>query len=291
MKILVIGGTRFFGIPMVKELLACGHEVVIASRGKAKDPFGNSVSRIILDRLDQDNMKQALAGMQFDVVIDKIAYCSNDIRNVMEILNCDKYLYMSTTAVYDPIHWNSKEEDFDGRSKKLVWCFREDFPYAEVKRQAECALSQIYPDKNWTAVRYPFVIGKDDYTRRLFFYVEHTMKSVPMQIDNLNCQMSFIQSEEAGRFMAFLADRETTGAFNGSSSGTISIREILNYVEEKSGKKAILDEDGEPAPYNGTPKYSINIQKAQKTGFIFTNLQDWIYELLDYYIAEVNANE
>lgn len=32
----------------------------------------------------------------------------------------------------------------------------------------ECALRQVYADRNWIAVRYPFVIGKDDYTKRLF---------------------------------------------------------------------------------------------------------------------------
>ena len=34
MNILVIGGTRFFGIDMVNELLTAGHDVTIATRGK-----------------------------------------------------------------------------------------------------------------------------------------------------------------------------------------------------------------------------------------------------------------
>ena len=34
MKILVLGGTRFAGIHLVNELLAKGHEVTIATRGK-----------------------------------------------------------------------------------------------------------------------------------------------------------------------------------------------------------------------------------------------------------------
>ena len=34
MRVLVLGGTRYFGIPMVKELLARGHNVTIAIRGK-----------------------------------------------------------------------------------------------------------------------------------------------------------------------------------------------------------------------------------------------------------------
>lgn len=41
---------------------------------------------------------------------------------------------------------------------------------------------------------------------------------------------------------------------------------------------------GEAAPYNGETEYSINTERAQRMGFQFTNLHDWIYDLLDYYI-------
>ena len=50
MKILVIGGTRFFGIHMVNKLLELWHSVTIATRGNAKNNFGDRVSRIILER-------------------------------------------------------------------------------------------------------------------------------------------------------------------------------------------------------------------------------------------------
>ena len=43
MNILVSGGTRFFGIHMVNELLTAGHDVTIATRGKASDSFGDKV--------------------------------------------------------------------------------------------------------------------------------------------------------------------------------------------------------------------------------------------------------
>lgn len=287
MKILVIGGTRFFGIPMVCELLRKGHQVTIATRGKSQDIFGDGVERIVLERTDPESMRKALKGKSYDVVIDKIAYCSNDIKYALDVIDCHKYIYMSTTAVYQPKHINTKEEEFDGATKELLWCNRPDFPYDEVKRQAECALCQIYGDKNWIAVRYPFVIGKDDYTNRLRFYVEHVIKSVPMHIDNLDCQMGFIRSDEAGAFLAFLADddsdREKIRVVNGSSAGTISLKEILDYVERKTGKEAIIDPAGEAAPYNGTEEYSINTERAQKLGFQFSNLHDWIYGLLDYY--------
>ena len=148
----------------------------------------------------------------------------------MESADCEKYIYMSSTAVYNPLHPDTVEEDFDGMSGELIWCDRKDYPYDVIKRHAEYALWQKYPEKNWIAVRYPFVTGKDDYTTRLYFYVEHVMKQLPMKIDNLDSQMSFIRSDEAGEFLSFLVDKDFKGAVNGSSKGTVSIREILDYL-------------------------------------------------------------
>ena len=284
MKILVIGGTRFFGIHTVKQLLDDGHEVTIATRGIAQDNFGNSVKRILLERTDVESMRNALKGTHFDVVIDKIAYCSNDIKSALETVNCDKYIHMSSTAIYQPKHIDTREEEFDGITGELVWCSRKDFSYEEIKRQAERALRQKYKDKSWIAVRYPFVIGKDDYTERLLFYVRHVMKSIPMNIDNLDHQMGFIRSDEAGKFLAFLVDKDFTGAINGSSQGTVSLKDIISYVETKTGVKAVVDSAGEDGPYNGEPEYSINTERAQKLGFHFSQINDWIYNLLDYYI-------
>jgi len=285
MNILIIGGTRYFGIHMINTLLDKGHTVTIATRGITPDDYGNKVKRIIFDRSDCDSIKTSRLGdIHYDVVIDKIAYCSNDIKNVMEVLDCDRYIYMSSTAVYEEKSMNTKEDDYDGTNKKLIWCNRNDFSYSEVKRQAENSLFQQYPNKNWTAVRYPVVLGKDDYTNRLLFYVEHIINSIPMNVDNLDYQMGYISSDEAGRFLAFIAEKDFKGAINGSAHGTISLREIINYVENKTASKAIISFDGDTAPFNGECAYNINTEKAEALGFVFSNLNDWIFTLLDYYI-------
>ena len=287
MNILVIGGTRFFGVHMVNELLEMGYQVTIGTRGVTPDPFSDKVSRIKLDHTNPDSMKNALKGLHFDVVIDKVAYCSNDVKYVMEAVNCDRYIYMSSTAIYELDHKDVREDEFDGLSGELVWCNRPDYSYSEVKRQAEYALWQKYGDRQWIAVRYPYVVGEDDYTKRLYFYVENAIKGNPMYIDNVDSQMSFIKSDEAGKYMAYLVDKDFTGPINGCSYGTISIREILEYVEKKTGKQAVIADTGEVAPYNGTKSHSVNVDKAAGLGYEFSNIKEWMYELIDRYIEIV----
>ncbi|MBQ7337763.1 MAG: NAD-dependent epimerase/dehydratase family protein [Clostridia bacterium] len=286
MDILVIGGTRFFGIPMVEELLRQEHHVTVATRGNTHGMFGDRVAYLTLQRNDPDSMRTALQGKHFDVVIDKIAYCSNDIRYALDVLDCEKYIHMSSTAVYNPKHMDTKETDYDPCAHPLLWCARDAASYAEVKRQAEHALFQAYPDQKSIAVRYPFVIGADDYTRRLHFYIEHTLRGIPMYIDNLDAQMGYIHSDEAGLFMAHLVTTDFVGAINGCSRGTISLREIIEYVEKKCKVRAVLSPDGDPAPYNGEVAYSINTNLASSLGFTFSNLHDWIYDLIDHIIKD-----
>ena len=79
MNILVLGGTRFFGIHMVNALIEIGHDVTIATRGVSKDTFGNKVKRLKLDRTDPDSMKQAGIAYATDQIIDLYA---NGVTNV-----------------------------------------------------------------------------------------------------------------------------------------------------------------------------------------------------------------
>ncbi len=284
MEILVLGGTRYFGVHLVQQLLSDGHNVTIATRGKTKDSFGSTVKRVTVERTSPQSLAQGLAGKNYDVIYDNLAYCSNDVKALFDSVRCGRYIMTSSASVYD-LHKNTRECDFNPLEKSLVWCNRNEFPYDEVKRQAECALFQRYSDRNVVAVRYPFVVGEDDYTNRLYFYVEHIVRGIPMYIDNPDVRMSFIHSSEAGHFLAFLAESTYTGVINGASTGTVSLKEVLKYVEGKVGKKAILHREGEAAPYNGTMDYSINNELALELGFPFSHIEEWIYPLLDSYIS------
>ena len=70
MKVLVLGGTRFFGIHLVDELLKSNCDVTIATRGLTSDSFGNKVKRIRLDRHDELSIINNLSDKYFDVIYD-----------------------------------------------------------------------------------------------------------------------------------------------------------------------------------------------------------------------------
>lgn len=285
MDILVVGGTRFFGIPMIKALLEAGHQVTIATRGRAEDPFGSSVSRVILDRGRPETILAALGGRHFDLIIDKIAYCSNDVKHLLDHVSCDRYILMSSAAVYREEHAGVREEEFEGASHPLRWCSREEADYGEVKRQAECALRQAYPGQPHTLVRYPVVMGEHDYTGRLRFYVRHILEGRPMYVDDLDVKLSFIHERESGEFLAWLADHPIDGPVNGCSSGWVTIRDIIFYIEGKSGKKAVLAPKGDPAPYNGYQgDLTLDTGRAEAAGHRFSSIHDWLCPLLDTYI-------
>lgn len=280
MDILVLGGTRFFGIHLVRNLLRQGRTVTIATRGNTPDPFGAQVSRIQVDRTDAAAMAAAFQGRTYDVVYDNIAYCSNDVRAALDAISCNRYILTSSVSVYHHWHPDLKEEEWLPSEEGLVWCSRNDCDYDEGKRRAECALLR-WKDVSAAAVRFPFVIGSDDYTGRLRFYLEHVRDGLPMNIDNLDAPMGFISSEEAGRFLAFLADSDYQGPINASSRDTVSLRAVLAVAEEKTGRAPLLSPEGDPAPYNGADRYSVNTSRAGHLGFVFSSLHTWLPILLD----------
>ena len=280
MKILVVGGTRYFGIPMVNTLLRNGHEITIGTRGNSKPEFEGPVDYVAMDRMSSESVNEALDGWHFDLIIDKIAYSSNDVKALLENVSCDKYIQMSTCSVYSKEHADITEDEFRTEEYELHWTDRIK-DYQEAKRQAERAVIEFMDPANISFVRYPIVLGENDYTGRLDFYIEHVMDQIPMNIDDIDNKMAFIYEKDAGDFIAYLADHFVSGPINGCSKEAVKISNIIEYIEKCFGKKAVLSQQGDNAPYNGLEDtLSFNTEKAESIGYRFRELKDWLYPLI-----------
>jgi nucleoside-diphosphate-sugar epimerase len=288
MKVLVLGGTRYFGVHLVNSLLCRGQAVTIATRGRRRDRFGDRVERLVIERTDPDSLRGVLAGRRFDAACDNLAFCPDDVKFLLDNLDCGKYVMTSSAAVYSEMRLDLAESGFDPLSYRLRW--GTGLEYGEGKRQAESALFQRYGQFNPVAVRFPYVIGEDDYTGRLYFYVENIIKGQAMDIDNLDERMAFIRSDEAGDFLAWAAGQGFTGPVNAASKGTISLGEVIGYVERKTGSTAVFSAAGREGPYNGQKSFSLDVSRAENLGYSFTILKEWIFGLLDRFIEKSSSS-
>jgi nucleoside-diphosphate-sugar epimerase len=101
-KVLVMGGTSFNGLSLVRELVKTGHDVTICNRGKSEAQLPHGVVRIACDRTDHDAVRAALGGLEFDAVYDISGYTPEDVQLMVELFKgrTGHYVFASSTVIY-----------------------------------------------------------------------------------------------------------------------------------------------------------------------------------------------
>jgi nucleoside-diphosphate-sugar epimerase len=104
MRVLVMGGTQFNGLALVRELVRTGHDVAICNRGKTPGVLPGGVERLYAERTDPAALRAALAGRDWDCVFDISAYRPEDVRLISELLRgrTGHYVFASSTVIYAP---------------------------------------------------------------------------------------------------------------------------------------------------------------------------------------------
>ncbi|GIO06457.1 epimerase [Brevibacillus reuszeri] len=296
-KALVLGGTQFFDKRLVQNLLDADYEVTIATRGKTPDSFGEQVYRLQLDREDKRTLQAAFSSTDtyWDYVFDQTCYSPMEAADVVELLSgrVGHYVFTSTMAVYD-YGVNKLETDYDPYTYPILLRSRKDYTgmsgYREAKRQAEAVLFQTAPFSA-TAVRFPLVIGQDDYTGRFQFHVRRVMNGEPIGHSNPEDRLGFITSEDAGRFLHFAAKEKLVGPYNAGSSGDLSVQELLDRMGEAAhaSKTSAIVEPNDPqsrSPYDVGGSLSMLMTKAIAAGFSFKDMNMALDECIDYYLDQ-----
>lgn len=295
-KALVLGGTRFFGVQLVESLLQQGVEVTVASRGNMEDPFGDKVSRIKVDRLDVGDMQKNFVHTDWDIVFDQICYSSQEAIDAIDVFagKTKKYVFTSSKSVYE-LGGGEKgfiEEDFNPFEYNLNIGPKEDFSYGEGKRQAEAAFFSRAPFPV-VAVRFPIVIGINDYTDRLNYYIKKVRDQADIHLVNLEAAMDFISEEEAGDFLAWVGQSDFEGPINATSNGYVKMGELLAYIEEKVGEsaKVVADmKEESDSPYNISENWLISNDKAKQLGYKFNQLNEYLPNLIGDVVESLNNN-
>lgn len=284
-KVLILGGTRYFGKRLVELLHAEGrHEITVATRGMTEADFARDVRRITVDRKDGDSLGKAAATDSWDVVYDNICYSPDEALNAVNAFagRVGRYVLTSTLSVYEFGSVPLREEDMNPFTYPWVSAPRGELDYGEGKRQAEAVFFQkaAFPV---VAMRIPIVLGPDDYTRRLHFHVEHVKRELPIVMPNLSAEISFISSTETAEFLQWLGSSGIVGPVNACSEGSIALSRLMEWIEQATGKRANLVAEANEehhSPFGIPSSWTMDTSKAKAAGYRFTQLTDWLPKLV-----------
>ena len=104
MRALLLGGTRFVGLRLLRALHAAGHQVTILNRGRRQADLPSGIEKLEADRRDDAGMRRVLQGRarDFDVVFDATGYQRPNLEPVVDLLgeHIKRYVFISSFAVY-----------------------------------------------------------------------------------------------------------------------------------------------------------------------------------------------
>ncbi len=102
MKVLFIGGTGIISSACSELALRRGIELYQLNRGKSARPVPQGARLLRGDIRDADSARQALAGLEFDSVVDWVAYTPAQVQNDLDLF-CDRagqYIFISSASAY-----------------------------------------------------------------------------------------------------------------------------------------------------------------------------------------------
>jgi nucleoside-diphosphate-sugar epimerase len=188
-RVLVIGGTGFLGRRITQEFVRHGDHVAVLARAKTTRDGLPGTESLQADRRDLAALRSAVGGREFDIVVDNIAFDAEDVTGLLQVLSgrAGHYLLTSSVAVYADryVRRPIQEHDADLTRRAAVdapdaFHPRLGHAYANGKRQAEQAVAESAIP--WTVLRPPVVVGADDRTLRVWWFVQRLLDGQPLVI-------------------------------------------------------------------------------------------------------------
>ena len=159
MNILIIGGTRFVGDSLSRQLLDKGHEVTVVNRGRTADTLPRSVKRLQADIGQPGQLAAAVEGLTFDATVNMIAAGTDGTRSVLQALlpRTGHYLQCGSTGVYAPLNYCPADEKHPTNPPAELGGFA-----AKVEADVVAAEMCAAADVPCTIIRPSNIIGEGD---------------------------------------------------------------------------------------------------------------------------------
>ena len=226
MKILVMGGTRFVGKPLVARLQAQGHELTLFTRGKNAVPTG--VEHLCGDRSSDEGLTP-LQGRHFDVIVDSSGRKLDDSRRVLAVTGAPshRFVYVSSAGVY---------------AASELWPLTEDSATDPESRHAGKADTEAWLRSEgipFTSFRPTYIYGPGNYNpiERWFFDRIVNDRPVPLPGDGSTItQLGHVEDLAEAMARCIEVDTAANRSYNCSGQQGVSFKGLIEAAAVACGK-------------------------------------------------------
>ncbi len=304
MKVLILGGTRFFGKQFALKMLKDGHSVVVFSKSPAND-LPREIKQVQGYRGSEKDL-HPLAKENWDIVLDNICFTKEEAQLAVDLFrnNARHWVFVSTGDVHLVLK-GAKSPYTEEMSEILEKDKEKTEPYGRGKLEAEDVFKKAHKEFKfpYTILRFPIVIGANDPKNRAFVYWQKIINDEEIVLpDSGNFNRRYIYVLDCVRALNLICEnfaKSIGQTFHFGDSKTLTLKEFVGLSAKLLNKKAntknisynLLKNDGYDfakfSPYYNHGDYVLDISKAEKTfDWKSSNLEIWLKETMDFYFKK-----
>ena len=303
MKILILGGTGFFGKETAGLLYKAGHEVTVFSRRCPIDGLPLDIVQRRGDRTVEIDLAR-MAVNTWDAVIDNICYAAEDAQKAVKVFNgrTGLYIFTSSASVYSVLQGASspfRESQTELLPVRTGLKGKPYYDYAAGKYAAEKVFLDAFREKKFPAVivRPPVVIGPGDQTLRAYSYWLRLSDGGPLILPNPAVSARYVFSKDLARaFELLIGSQDLCGqTFNIGDSSVITLEDFVKFsarLLHKEPELVVPDHawlkakafDFSASPFSGASDFIVDISKAEKAlGWRSAEISAWLEETIEWF--------
>jgi len=275
MRVLILGGTRFIGPFVVRELIGRGHDVVVFNRGRTPGVLPAGVRRIVGDRAALESFREECRSAAPEVVVDMVPLREADARAVLETFRgiAHRLVVISSQDVYraygrligtEPGEPLPVPFDEDAPLRERLYPYRrEESPPADEAQRRLWEYDKIPVERAalgdaaiaGTVLRLPMVYGPGDGQHRLYEHLRRMQDQRPAillgeRIAPWRWTRSYVEDVAAAIALA-ATDEKAAGRVYNVGDESLTMAEWVRTVGEAAGwhgEVRVLPEEHLPEP-------------------------------------------
>ncbi|MEM7283782.1 MAG: NAD-dependent epimerase/dehydratase family protein [Pseudomonadota bacterium] len=300
LSFLFLGGTGFIGPHQINYALDRGHKVTMFNRGRNSGLYGDRVEELVGNRdANIDGGLKVLEGNRtWDVVIDNSGYVPRHVRDSAQLLKgrCTRYIFTSTTAVYD----YDKTPSVDHTSPMYsIFPDTEEVngdTYGPLKAECDQIVQDVFGDKA-TIIRPTVIVGPGDSSDRFTYWVDRFHRGGDIVCPSPRNEAAWIDARDLCHFIVSLGERDVPGIYLGTGpASVVTNRDVMMGFRAFSSAPVNLHwltpalteemEFNPPWMWSGTKERHMDASASVAAGMTYRSLATSIQDTWDWWQAQ-----